>query len=103
MLMLSSHLMLEDARKAFDAADRGPLMRMMALYCGVVLPCRDSNNADRAEVQAQTETVDFLVWIQILIGDEPLGFPHKRRAEANGSLSRTLDLFSGVPQGSSGG
>jgi hypothetical protein len=93
------HMILLDQTKGFDRSDRSLLVRMIALYCGLVIPCRDDPTEDPAAIQALVEAVDFLLWIQIVIGDEPLQYPHRRRVLVNGRLSAPLDLLSGCPQG----
>lgn len=93
------HAVLLDQIKGFDRADRGLMMRLLALYCGLQIPCRDDPNVDYDQVQADISTIDFLVWMQIVVGDAPLGYPHTRAVLVNGRLSRILELHSGDPQG----
>ena len=60
-------IMKLDGVKAFDRSDRGLLIRLMAKYCGLAIPCRDAEGTDEAEVQRLTETIDFLLWLQIIL------------------------------------
>ena len=60
------HMILLDAVKAFDRSDRGLLIRLLAVYCGLQLPCRDDPLVDTLETQRQVCAVDFLRWIQIV-------------------------------------
>ena len=93
------HALLLDQVKGFDRSDRGLILRLLAKYCGVSIPCRDDPAVDANYIQRLISAVDFLLWIQIILGDVPLGHPHTRSVLVNGRLSRTFELGSGCPQG----
>ena len=40
------HMILLDGAKAFDRSDRGLLIRLVAKYCGLEIPCRDAEGVD---------------------------------------------------------